>query len=274
MSESTIGKIIPAYQGDLTNKLIWDQDKLNTLSKRADLRTTITIKEGEAEEGRTYESLGETLIWKKFGNPMDLFRRRVGHTNAVEVSADLPRPTADVTLNYRVIMDEVRNTNNGKFDENLFTRSIDKYSRQAIGNVIGREKFNMVIKSALTEGVEMAFIGAGIWGLYFTASGKFSGLFLQPPTMPLAPDMKVIDSYLHYSLVRGTELLIAMHLGLVNFSLIYRHLKDGFTTRESSDPYERGFNDLYNPFKHSKDYLKGYMFLKRNSLVNLDTDNP
>lgn len=175
--EKPIGRIIPAYNGVLAQSLSWNQERLDAVARGSDLRTTITIREGDACEQRSYEDLGETLAWKRLANPLDLFRIAIGKRRQVEVGPIFPEGMADVFINHQLVMEEVMKRRPGRLDERLLAKSFDKLTRQGINNILAREKLMMATTSGVLTSVGLTFlgIGAGLANLFF--QGAVTGLF-------------------------------------------------------------------------------------------------
>lgn len=261
----SIGTIIPAYNGVLAQSLSWNQERLDAIARRSDLRTTITIREGDAREEATYENLGETLAWKKLVNPADLFRIGIKRRRQVEVSPIFPGGKADVYVNHQLVMQEVMEARQGRFDEKLFAQTFDKLTRQGINSVLAREKLIMAARSGIIMGTDLTFLGlgAGLANLLF--QGTLTGILFQPPTEPLSWNHEVLDSYVFYYGSRFIEGALGLRAAVIDVNIVLDMVKSSREARSSNNPYQSGFNDIYNPLKPMKDYLQSYILLKTTS---------
>lgn len=77
--------------------------------------------------------------------------------------------------------------------------------------------------------------------------------------MSWQPD--VIHSYEVYYGARLGEGLMGIVSVLFDVNIALDIVKYGLEARNSNDPYLKGFNDIYNPLKPIKDYLRGYVLL-------------
>ncbi len=263
----SIGKIIPVYEGfgDFAPSLSWNQSRLDRIARGADLRTTISIREGGARGQSFYENLGEILALKTLVNPADLFRRGLGKNGHAEVSPIFADGRADIYLNHQLVMQEVMEKSKGKFDEKLYAQTLDSLTRQGVNNILASEKLAMAVNSGIVTGVNLAFLGIGVGLVNLFFQGTLTGLLVNPPTEPLSWNYDIVRSYRNYYTTRFLETFIAMPFVHYDVKIIFDMMKDGREARSSNDPYQRGFNDIYNPFKPIKDYLSGYVLLKTTS---------
>lgn len=258
----TVGSIIPAYNGVLAQSLFWNQERLNAVARGSDLRTTITIREGGVREQISYENLGETLAWKRLANPSDLFRIDIGKRRQIEVGPIFPAGKADIFVNHQLVMEEVMERRPGRLDERLLAQSFDRLTRQGINNILAREKLVMATRSGISTSIDLTFLGIGAGLAYLFFQGALTGLLVRPPTEPLSWHPDVIHSYQVYYGARLMESLMGMVWVLFDVNIALDMMRCGREARNSNDPYQRGFNDIYNPLKPIKDYLQGYVLLK------------
>lgn len=226
--EQTVGRIIPAYNGVLSQNLIWRQDRFDALARATDLRTTISIKEGNSREERAYETLGDTLAWKKIANPLDLLKIGIGRKRQVEVTPIDEQASADVFINHQLLVQEIMQASKGKFDERLFVRTFDTLARQGINNIIAREKLLMTMGSGTLLGISLVFLGLGAEAANLLFQGSVTNIFFRPPTEPISWNFKVIDSYLNYGAWRLLEGCAGLSFGTMDLRNPFRDDKSRF----------------------------------------------
>ncbi len=270
-TEKKYGKIIPQYNGMLSDSLSWNQQSLDEISQKADLRTTIVIREGDATPQTTYEGVGDTLAWKRLATPSDLLRRAINRKGWVETTPVYSNARADIYINHHLLTQEVREKSKGAFDQELFVQNCDSLVRDGVGNILAQEKQLMTLRSAIILGLNATAIGIGAELTNLCFQGAFTGLFVSPPSEAFSFNMDVLDSYTNYYGSRLVENAFGVKFGAFTCFEALQMVLDGLKARRSNNPYVRGFQDEFNPIKPVKDYLAGYTALKLSSepLVSL-----
>lgn len=260
MKKETTGQIIPAYDGNFSNKMVWDEERLTQICKSADLRTKIYVKAGDLGPDRQQENLGEVLAWKQIFDPRELLKLAIDDKGFVDTSNNATSEES-VYINYLRVTDYIQNKSSGRFDERLFVKTFDRLAKKGISNILAKEKL-------LLTGISSAFLGMDLfaYGLlggvaYLGFSGTVTDRIFAPPTVSFGFSYESSHQYLEYAIGRlasttiGLEALVTM-LKISKLKTDY----DGvfFKTRQ----------DRYNPLKHIVNFAVGQIALREKPIVS------
>ena len=145
LENDPIGQISVNYDGTLSEKLEWSQDILVALARRADLRSNVKISSsGELDGNSDYVSLGHVAAWKRLGNSLELFRRRLKTEGNSSIDTNERMSAVEITLKDQQISKTVREKNNGVFDNGQYVQELNSIVRGDLQRSLNWEKLNQI----------------------------------------------------------------------------------------------------------------------------------
>lgn len=259
-----IGCVVVLYDGTLSEKLDWDRDKLDGFAAAADLRSIVRVTSSTEQGGSSeYSSLGEVAIWKRFGNPLDLFRRRTKESKTSFVGINDKSGEVEICIKDQELSRELRDKNQGALNEIKYVNALAHEIGIGIQASLNWEKLQQVRESVKFLGIPALGIGVALSGLYIGIRLNFEGLsdmvfFVGRLSKEIiAPDNKDL---LHGMTARiGLDLAkcLAGSATLRGSGIILRNMR----SKTPDGKYIKSFRD-FNTAKHIKDWIKGSFYLR------------
>lgn len=259
-------KISVAYDGILSQQLDWRQPVLDEFAKRTDLETQVIIKRGDSRPQTNYTVIGETLAWRRFANPLDIFASLLKRRKDVETIASSQIARAEIRVHDQIIADEVRNQTD-RFSSKQFVDHLNVAVKKGLADINRWEK-KQALKLVLTiDGILVTIagitLGTAYGGVSLLADGitmagrvlrssyeKITTLSQNPSS--LSGRMDPMESlYIVYLLAIGAGIsLVSIRgaSGLIDCAKAIR------TSRVNPSDF--------NPLKPIWDWAKGTMYLK------------
>lgn len=189
-----------AYDGILSDKLNWREDRLSRLSKEADLRSTVIIKTGHERLRSNIADLGMVAALKRTLRPSEQFSL-ISEGEDITIEENYYDEGGGrfsgytVYINDQVIRERVMERNKGRFDEKLFVEHLNKSSREGIRTVIASEKKLMLLQSAFFGTLYFVSGGATIT-LSIGAIAFMQSTLQEPHLLKIAANIGLFPVYL------------------------------------------------------------------------------
>ena len=284
-----IGQISVNYDGTLSEKLEWSQDILVALTRRSDLRSNVKISSsGELDGNSDYVSLGHVAAWKRLGNSLELFRRRLKTSSNSSVDTNERMSAVEITLKDQQISKTVREKNNGVFDNGQYVQELNSIVRGDLQRSLNWEKLNQIKQG--TGLVTFAVAGTATF-IIIEASAAYICIQALKDFSPVighfVSDVQILarnitgkgvvnevesSDYIMMKMALGfAKGLFGMGIATLGFNAASGALhgvRERMNGRNSR--YMSSLKDL-NPLKHVSDLVKGSVYLSRNgkNLVEL-----
>lgn len=254
MCDLETGKITPYFNGNLAQELIWNQEVLDGFSMSVQLWTDIVIKDSNQTGGASTLNLGEILAWRRFANPKDLFRRTIDKDKIVEVSDKEP---AEVIINHLILTEQI-NRGGQRFDKEKYVQGLNSSVAKGLLNIAAKEKLISIAGSLAIDG--LIILPTGLFGgiAYLTFDGHLTNW---------------VNSWMHMDTIDYiSSRILESIIGLGATTSELRYLRSCVQLDQNYLREGWSHGDLYNPFKHIKNLLKGNFYMAKNyqNLVTLN----
>jgi hypothetical protein len=256
-----IPKIFVDYNGTMSTKLHWDEEKMERIASVADLRTSIVIRSGKVVPQTNVTNLGDVLAWKGIANPADWFNRiSVYEREETIIKLDLNKCRADIIINDQILSARVREQNHGVFSEQKFVHELNKSVNDSLKLVAIKEKL-------FQAGLVTAFDGLVIVGEAIPVSLTYAGIRLVTSNVRylLNNDASFILTFTGLFLSSTSAIWAA-----ANCVIQYNMLENLISLHH---PLIKSWGDL-NPFRHLKNSaaISGYFALAGRRVVEANYD--
>lgn len=247
------------YGGNLATRMVWHEDILAEFASRSDLRSRIIISEGASVQNRQTSNLGEVLVGRRIFDPTV---KKDQQTSESSVDLYPYQNLATIKINHLILAERI--TKQGRFDVNAYVKEVDRLTQAGLRKVLASEKLG---QTALSTMMDSAL------GLIALIPGT-PGFFLTKDSLERILGGGNIPISVAEGLIGGTLLGLTTILGIC-YTYLNSHpptpldIKLGNQTAEPVYPYICNPGDLMLPFKHIGGFIRGSIYLKGKTLVNL-----
>lgn len=252
-----MAEIIVDYNGNFADRMQWNEKKLAEFARVSDLRTKITIVDGDEYPRASVTEIGDTLAWKRF-SPLDFFRKREAG-NLSEVS-DEGNAEATIFLNHHIITQDVMQRYKGRVDEKLVAKQINDLVKGGLLEITAKEKLLQTFGSLLIDGVLLTGSGVFLGAAAFFVFGEpltNINIFIRD-SIAHVPESDDFVRFATATMVKLGELGVAGYA--IKASLTYLNKA---RQKLNDDPIGEYFTSArdYNLFKHPANLIAGNIYL-------------
>lgn len=258
-------RITILYDGFLSGRLNWRTDNLARFADLADLRTYVRIMTGDDMNRPQIQmdKMGDILVWKQVFSVSNLFGSREKGEKSSRVVNDTNRGEAAIFLNHQIIVDEVKDRNEGRVTPEAYTRILEAEVKKGLRQILLEEKGGLLKYTGRFLGLQLA----AIVGLPLLAHGQTELIRM---TYDPVESNALIDAahWFIYNSSRVAEYLAAP-------MAVYGSVRKWWWAKEDIDEdpslYVQSLRDM-NPVKYPVDVFRGlrYLLASDTRLVELE----
>lgn len=175
-------EITPTYGGIFADRILWNQDSLNQFVQLSDLRTNITISDGDLSSRNSLEQIGDTLALKKTLNLNNPFVHTTPE-GELTTTINLQAGEAAIHIHHQRLAQRLRDQSAGNLADSIFIPEMTKLICKGLTEVLAEEKKAQLLQSikagrsimaveGIYLGLDAIFIsGMLIPGVWLTESG-------------------------------------------------------------------------------------------------------